>query len=321
MPTYPRAPVEFVRGEGSTLWDADGAGVRRPVLRALGPQRRATAIRGSSPRSAEQAATLAGTSNLFYSEPAMRLSERLVELSLGGRAFLCNSGAEANECAIKLVRRHAHARGIERPEIVVLDHAFHGRTLGALSATPRLARRGPVRAAAGGVRRGPARRRRGAASGGRRAHGGGDDRADPGRVRGPPDRRRRSWPPPARHATRPGPCSSSTRSRPAWGGPARSGPIEGLGIRPDVMTSAKALGGGLPVGACLIAPGGGGGADPRRARLDLRRRADLRPRRARGPRDPLRSRAAAKPCGSASGELRAALSRPRGRGGDPRAAA
>ncbi len=70
----------------------------------------------------------------------MRLSERLVESSLGGRAFLCNSGAEANECAIKLVRRRAHERGIERPEIVVLDHAFHGRTLAALAATPRLAR-------------------------------------------------------------------------------------------------------------------------------------------------------------------------------------
>ena len=51
----------------------------------------------------------------------MRLTERLVESSLGGRAFLCNSGAEANECAIKLVRRHAHGRGIDRPEIVVLD--------------------------------------------------------------------------------------------------------------------------------------------------------------------------------------------------------
>ena len=70
----------------------------------------------------------------------MELTERLVESSLGGRAFLCNSGAEANECAIKLVRRHAHARGIDRPEIVVLDHAFHGRTMAALAATPRLAR-------------------------------------------------------------------------------------------------------------------------------------------------------------------------------------
>ena len=89
---------------------------------------------------AEQAATLGGTSNLFYSEPAMLLTERLVESSLGGRAFLCNSGAEANECAIKLVRRRAHGRGVDRPEIVVLDHAFHGRTLAALAATPRLAR-------------------------------------------------------------------------------------------------------------------------------------------------------------------------------------
>ena len=70
----------------------------------------------------------------------MRLCERLAESSLGGRVFLCNSGTEANECAIKLARKHAHGRGIDAPEIVVLDGAFHGRTLGALAATPRLAR-------------------------------------------------------------------------------------------------------------------------------------------------------------------------------------
>ena len=60
----------------------------------------------------------------------MRLAERLSESSLGGQVFLCNSGAEANECAIKLARKHAHARGVEDPEIVVLDGAFHGRTFG-----------------------------------------------------------------------------------------------------------------------------------------------------------------------------------------------
>ncbi|HSI79456.1 MAG TPA: acetylornithine/succinylornithine family transaminase [Solirubrobacterales bacterium] len=139
MPTYARAPVEFVRGQGAWLWDSEGreyldffaglsvhnAGHCHPLI--------VDAIR-------EQAGRLAGSSNLFYSEPALRLSERLAESSLGGRAFIANTGTEANECAIKLVRKHAHGRGIERPEIVVLDHAFHGRTLGSLAATPRLAR-------------------------------------------------------------------------------------------------------------------------------------------------------------------------------------
>jgi acetylornithine/N-succinyldiaminopimelate aminotransferase len=139
MPTYARAPVEFVRGAGPRLWDSDGkeyldffaalsvhnAGHCHPAIVA--------AVTG-------QAEQLAGSSNLYYSEPALRLSERLAESSLGGKVFLGNSGTEANECAIKLVRKHAHRCGVDRPEIVVLDGAFHGRTLGSLAATPRLAR-------------------------------------------------------------------------------------------------------------------------------------------------------------------------------------
>jgi len=139
MPTYARAPVEFVRGEGARLWDSDGneyldffAGLSVHNAGHCHP-RIVAAIR-------EQAGLLAGSSNLYYSEPVLRLSERLSESSLGGKVFVANTGTEANECAIKLVRKHAHGRGIERPEIVVLDHAFHGRTLGSLAATPRLAR-------------------------------------------------------------------------------------------------------------------------------------------------------------------------------------
>lgn len=139
MPTYARAPVEFVRGEGARLWDSEGkeyldffAGLAVHNAGHCHP-RIVEAIR-------DQAGRLAGTSNLYYSEPGLRLCERLAESSLGGKAFLANTGTEANEGAIKLVRKHAHERGIERPEIVVLDHAFHGRTLGALAATPRLAR-------------------------------------------------------------------------------------------------------------------------------------------------------------------------------------
>jgi acetylornithine/succinyldiaminopimelate/putrescine aminotransferase len=78
------------------------------------------------------------TSNLFYTEPAMRLARRLSASSLGGKVFFCNSGAEANEAVIKLARK-ARARG----DIVVVHGAFHGRTYGALSATPQEAKQAP----------------------------------------------------------------------------------------------------------------------------------------------------------------------------------
>jgi acetylornithine/N-succinyldiaminopimelate aminotransferase len=137
LATYARLPVEFVRGEGSRLWDADGneyldllCGISVTSLGHCHP-RVVAAVR-------EQVGTLMHVSNLFYSAPAMRLSERLSELSLGGRVFLCNSGAEANEAAIKLARR-ARREG----EIVVVLGAFHGRTLGALSATPQEAKQAP----------------------------------------------------------------------------------------------------------------------------------------------------------------------------------
>ena len=156
MPTYARAPVEFVRGSGWEIWDADGkryldffAGLSVANAGHCHP-RIVAAIR-------EQSGKLAGSSNLFYSEPAMRLGERLSESSLGGRVFLANTGTEANECAIKLARKHAHLRGIEAPEIVTLDDGFHGRTLGALAATAEARPRGLLRAAAGRLSRRPPR--------------------------------------------------------------------------------------------------------------------------------------------------------------------
>src|SRR3954454_11999961 len=138
MRTYKRAPVEFVRGEGSLLWDAEGkeyldflAGISVCSVGHCNPDVVA-AVR-------DQAGTLIHVSNLFYSEPMARLAERLCESSLGGRAFFSNSGTEANECAIKIARKHGHARGVERPEIVSFERDFHGRTYGALAAPPGLA--------------------------------------------------------------------------------------------------------------------------------------------------------------------------------------
>ena len=189
MPTYARAPVEFVRGEGARLWDAEGkeyldffAGLSVHNAGHCHP-RIVAAI-------SDQAERLGGVSNLYYTEPAMRLCERLAESSLGGKVFLCNSGAEANECAIKLARKHAHARGVRgtgnrRPprRLPRPDPRYAGGDAEAGA-------RGPVRAAAGGFRSGCARRSRRPAGSDRRTHGRGDDRANPGGGGRLPDPRR-----------------------------------------------------------------------------------------------------------------------------------
>jgi acetylornithine/N-succinyldiaminopimelate aminotransferase len=137
LPTYVRNPVQFVRGQGVSLWDEEGneyldflAGISVLNVGHCHP-RVVAAIQ-------EQAAALTHVSNLYYTEGAMRLSQALSDSSLGGTVFFCNSGAEANEAAIKLVRR-VRPRG----EIVVLHDAFHGRTYGALSATPQEAKQAP----------------------------------------------------------------------------------------------------------------------------------------------------------------------------------
>ena len=137
MPTYVRNPVQFVRGSGVRLWDADDneyldflAGISVLNVGHCHP-RVVDAVR-------EQAGRLSHVSHLYYTAPAMRLSEALSRSSLGGKVFLCNSGAEANEAAIKLARR-ARPGG----NIVVFEGAFHGRTYGALSATPQETKQAP----------------------------------------------------------------------------------------------------------------------------------------------------------------------------------
>jgi len=135
--SYARMPVEFVRGQGSRLWDAEGreyldflCGISVTSLGHCHPSVVA-AVR-------EQAGTLMHVSNLFYTEPGMKLAQALSRSSLGGKVFLCNSGAEANEAAIKLARK-AKPGG----EVLVVHGAFHGRTYGALSATPQESKQAP----------------------------------------------------------------------------------------------------------------------------------------------------------------------------------
>lgn len=134
MPNYARLPVAFDRGEGPWLWDTEG----RRYLDALS----GIAVCGlghAHPAVAkalcEQAQKLIHTSNLYQIPLQERLAERLCALSGMERAFFCNSGAEANEAAIKLARLHGHAKGVEVPTVVVMEGSFHGRTLATLTAT------------------------------------------------------------------------------------------------------------------------------------------------------------------------------------------
>jgi predicted acetylornithine/succinylornithine family transaminase len=135
MPNYRRAPVAFARGEGMRLFDLEGRSyldfVGGIAVSALGHAhpRLTAAIQA-------QAARLLHVSNLYLIPEQVRLARWLTTRSGLDRAFFCNSGAEANEAAFKLARRYAHVRGEGRWEILVASGAFHGRTLATLAATP-----------------------------------------------------------------------------------------------------------------------------------------------------------------------------------------
>ena len=134
MPTYGRLPVTFERGEGARLWDSEG----KEYLDALGGL--AVCVLGHShPKVAEtiarQGATLIHTSNLYGIASQQTLAGKLAGLSGMTNMFFGNSGAEANEAAFKIARKYGHSKGIDAPETLVADGSFHGRTLAALSAT------------------------------------------------------------------------------------------------------------------------------------------------------------------------------------------
>ena len=247
MPTYARQPVEFVHGEGCRLWDAEGneyldflAGISVAQIGHCHPAL-VEAVR-------EQAGRLMHVSNLFYTEPAMRLAQRLAESSLGGKVFFSNSGAEANECAIKLARRHRRGG-----EIVVLTDGFHGRTYGALSATPQETKQAPFAPLVPGfkvVQR--------------------DNAAGLGDAVN--ERTAAVMIEPVQGESGIHPISDQVleAAREACDqhgallifdevqcGMGRTGTLwayEQTGVTPDVMTVAKGLGGGLPIGACIASP-------------------------------------------------------------------
>jgi predicted acetylornithine/succinylornithine family transaminase len=131
---YGRLPLAFARGEGARLWDAAG----KEYLDFLGGIAVVT-LGHSHPAVTEavsrQAATLLHSSNIYYIEPQVQLAEKLHQLSGGMRAFFCNSGAEANEAAIKIARKYMSTRGESRREIITTFDSFHGRTYASLAAT------------------------------------------------------------------------------------------------------------------------------------------------------------------------------------------
>jgi len=134
MPTYGRQPVTFERGEGAWLWDSNGkryldalAGIAVCNLGHAHP-----AIHQAI---SQQSQKIIHTSNLYGVALQEELANKLCELSGMENVFFCNSGTEANEAAIKIARKYGHSKGIACPIIISMDKSFHGRTLGALSAT------------------------------------------------------------------------------------------------------------------------------------------------------------------------------------------
>jgi predicted acetylornithine/succinylornithine family transaminase len=249
MRTYRRAPVEFVRGEGALLWDSAGreyldfmTGISVCSVGHCHPAV-VEAVR-------DQAGRLIHVSNLFYTEPMARLAERLAESSLGGRVFFSNSGTEAVECAIKIARKHAHRRGIAEPEIVSFEGDFHGRTYGALAATPGLARNEALGPMLPGFRSVPLN--------------------DAAALRDAVGERTAAVliePIQGEAGVYPVSDEALLAARDACEetgallildeiqtGMGRTGSLwayQQTPVRPDVLTTAKALGGGMPIGACV----------------------------------------------------------------------
>jgi acetylornithine/N-succinyldiaminopimelate aminotransferase len=248
MDTYRRWPVRFTHGRGSTLTDSTGksyldltAGIAVVSTGHCHPEV-TRAIQ-------EQAARLVHVSNLYDSEPAEDLAARLAVLTGGMRSFLCNSGAEAVECALKLARRH----GASRRTIVAADGGFHGRTMGALSVTGQPAKRAPFEPLVGEIVHVPFGDA-GALAGALGPHVAAvllEPIQGEAGVVVPPD----------------GYLARARELCDAAGallvldevqtGVGRTGhwfAFEHEGVRPDVVCLAKGLAAGLPIGACLARP-------------------------------------------------------------------
>ena len=273
-PTYARYDVEFVSGSGCVLVDSEGveyldflSGIAVNNLGHCHPAV-VSAVQ-------EQVGRLIHISNLFYNEPNVRLAARLVERSLGGVVFFCNSGAEANEAAIKLVRK-ARPRG----DVIVAHQAFHGRTYGALSATPQEAKQAPFAPLVPGFRALPARDIPDAV----------DEHTAAVLIEPVQGESGVNLMAPELLSAIRAACDAAGAALvfdEVQTGMGRTGSLwayEQVGVVPDAMTLAKGLGGGLPIGALVIGRAPEGRLRPRRPRLDVRRRAGGQRRGQRGAR-------------------------------------
>ncbi|HKF34895.1 MAG TPA: acetylornithine transaminase [Jatrophihabitantaceae bacterium] len=249
MPAYGTPPLALDHGAGVRVWDVDGreyldfvAGIATSSLGHGHP----AVVEAVS----RQVARLAHSSNLAIHEPGVRLAERLLELlGADGRVFFANSGAEANECALKLARLHGRSNG-GRVEIVAAKGSFHGRTLGALSITGHAAKREPFAPLPGPVTF--------------------VDYGDPAALRAAVTDRTAAVvleptlgeggvvPAPPGYLAAAGQACSAAGALlivdEVQSGIGRTGhwfASLAEGVRPDVITLAKGLGGGMPIGACI----------------------------------------------------------------------
>jgi acetylornithine/N-succinyldiaminopimelate aminotransferase len=253
-PTYARYPVEFSSGSGCVLRDADGTEYL-DFLSGIGVCNTGHCHPAVVAAVREQAARLIHVSNLFTTAPMVALAERLVARSFGSEVFFANSGAEANEAAIKLVRK-ARRGG----EVVVLHGGFHGRTYGALSATPQEAKQAPFAPLVPGfVPVAPTVE-------------------SLEQAVGPQTAAVLLEPVQGESGVHPLPTDVVVAAREACDrvgaalvfdevqcGMGRTGTLwayEQFGVEPDAMTLAKGLGGGLPIGALVIGPRLAGVFDP-----------------------------------------------------------
>jgi len=249
MSTYARQPVVFVKGCGARLWDAEGkeyidflggiavdaAGHCHPrVVRAI----------------QEQAENLLHVSNLFYTEPQFRLAQKLTAIAGMEKLFFCNSGAEANECALKIARKWGKRKEPHAIEIVAVEGAFHGRLFGTLSVTAQAKYQKPYEPLVPGVRIVP--------------------RNDVSALReAVTDKTCAVIVEPIQGESGVHPLSTEFLHAArelcdevgallifdeVQTGMGRTGTWfmwQQLGVKPDILTVAKALGGGLPIGACM----------------------------------------------------------------------
>jgi acetylornithine/N-succinyldiaminopimelate aminotransferase len=244
--SYARYPVTFMSGRGSTLVDADGVEYL-DLLAGVGVCNTGHCHPEVVAAVQEQTGRLMHVSNLFYTEPMGRLAERLSDASLGGRVFFANSGAEANEAAIKLVRK-ARPGG----DVVVLHGAFHGRTYGALSATPQESKQAPFAPLVPGFRpvAAEAEAIRAAVDENTAAVLLEPVQGETG-VHPLPEAVLRA----AREACdRVGAALVFDEVQTGMGRTGRLWAHEQTRVTPDAMTLAKGLGGGLPIGALVTGP-------------------------------------------------------------------